>query len=611
MSRTSDPRYPPISDYAFLSDGRCAALVSRRGSVDWCCVPRFDSPSCFGRLLDHDKGGHCSITAVDEGVEVERRYLDGTLILETTFRKGDAEVRLLDGFLLPGVGDRRCGRLFRILDGIRGEITFDIDIVPRFEYGELLPWIQEEAGDVIGIVGGTVGLAVHGDWPLERTRHELHGQWKIRAGDHCRMLVRYTPPQDLHPRRFDPRELDLLDREIEETIEAWHAWSLKVPEGVPREVRRSANVLQGLVYRPSGAFVGAPTTSLPGALDGPRNWDYRCTWIRDSVFALDSLGRLGCRSEAMAFRHFVERSAAGDAGQMHPLYGIEGEFRRVEFILPHLEGYLGIGPVRVGNLAYLQQQHDMYGELLNLAYRSREEEGSTFEPEYLHFLESVVDEACKRWREPDNGIWEVRQEPRHFVHSKVMCWVAVERACKLLRGASEERISRWTRTRSAIRQAIETRGYDDRRGVFVREFDGTELDAALLLLPRVGFVDWKDPRMIRTVDAIRQDLCRNGQVLRYRVPDGLPGEESTFIPCTFWLVEALARQGRTQDARELYDQTIRCGNDLGLFAEQYDPETGHMIGNFPLGLSHHAHITAALALFGSQDESSVEAAPVQ
>jgi len=591
-----DPRYEPISEYAFLSDGRCAALVSRQGSVDWCCIPRFDAPSCFGRLLDADRGGHCSLTPVGDEVRIERRYLEGTLVLQTTFATDDAEVRLLDGFLMPAEGDRRCGRLFRVLEGIRGEMTFRVEVVPRFEYGELLPWLQEEAGGVVGVVGGRVGLAVHGDGPLQRSRHEIRGGWTIRAGERCRLLVRYTPPQELHPRVLDPRELLDLDREISDTLVRWRAWSARAPDRTAPEILRSAIVLKGLIYAPSGALVGAPTTSLPESLEGPRNWDYRSTWIRDSVFALDSLGRLGFRDESEGFRHFVERSAAGDAGQMHPVYGITGAFRLVEYTLPHLEGYAGQGPVRVGNRAYLQHQHDMHGELLNLAWRSRVAGRSAFEPEYLRFLETVVDEACRRWTEPDHGIWEVRHDPRHFVHSKVMCWVAVERGCQLLAGSAPEKLQWWRATRAAIREAIETRGVDPGRGVFVRELDGRDLDAALLLLPRVGFVDWRDPRMLRTVEAIRQDLCEDGQVLRYRSPDGLAGREGTFLPCTFWLIEALARQGRVAEARALYDRTLRCGNDLGLFSEQFDTHRGIPLGNFPLALTHHAHVSAALAL---------------
>jgi GH15 family glucan-1,4-alpha-glucosidase len=355
-------------------------------------------------------------------------------------------------------------------------------------------------------------------------------------------------------------------------------------------------VLKALSQARSGAIAAAATTSLPEAPGGSRNWDYRASWVRDSAFALRSLAELGYTAEADGFRRFIQRSAAGSAQELQIMYGLGGERRLVELTLDDLEGYGGARPVRIGNAAARQRQHDVYGELLDLAWAWHERGHSPNAGDW-RFLTELVNAAAERWRTPDRGIWELRGRPRHLVHSKVMCWVALDRGLRLAAdlgfGAP---VARWTAARAAVRAAVERHGYDPGRGVFTQAFDRPELDAALLLLPSVGFVAWDDPRMLRTVDAVRRELEINGLLLRYRAPDGLDGAEAAFVACTFWLAECLAWQGRTAEAHAAFARASATANDLGLFAEEFDPATGTLLGNFPQALTHLSHIAAAVAL---------------
>ena len=591
--------YPPIGDYAFLGDCHTGALVSSRGSVDWLCLPRLDSASYFGRLLDRERGGWCAVSPVHPAAEATRRYIDETLVLQTEFTAPGGRVRLTDCLTMRPSGARKPYRqLLRVIDGLEGTIDVRVEVVPRFDYGEVRPWIRR-TGDAWQALGGDDGLLIEGDVQLAQSgAHGLAAELRVGKGQRLRLSLRYVSPEVLDDSGAPPPTPAELDRRLGQTITWWRDWSARAVS-LGRDwpnLLRSAIVLKALTQARTGAIAAAATTSLPEAPGGSRNWDYRASWVRDSVFALRSLAELGYTAEADGFRRFVQRSASGSAEELQIMYGLGGERRLTELTLDGLKGYSGARPVRVGNAAARQHQHDVYGELLGLAW-ARHRQGNSPSADDWRFLAGLVDQAAHRWSEPDRGIWELRGEPRHLVHSKVMCWVALDRG---LRMATEigypAPVEAWTGVRNAIRAAVEHDGYDAARGVFTQAFNRPELDAALLLLPDVGFLAWDDERMIRTVDALRDELEVDGLLLRYRTDDGLDGVEGVFVPCTFWLAECLARQGRTSLARVAFDTACATANDLGLFAEEFDPATGQLLGNYPQALTHLSHIAAAVAL---------------
>ena len=600
---TKGSRYAPIGDYAFLGDGRSVALVSRPGSIDWCCMPRMDRGSCFGRILDYDRGGYYSLHPSDDDVRATRSYLDGTLVLETRLAGASGEARLLDCFAINVDDERRPhAQLLRVIDGDRGHLDLDVEIVPRFDYGELPPWIRYHDLGIFSAIGGDDALLIAADVELEACKHELRGRFTVRAGERVRLSISFVAPEDLEGQPPPVLASSELDRRLQQTIEWWRNWSRQgwIDDPEHAGVLRSAIVLKALTDPGTGAIAAAATTSLPEAMGGDLNWDYRYSWVRDSAFSVRSLSDIGFRREADAFRAFVERSAAGSAEGLQVMYGLGGERRLTELTLDGLEGYRGAAPVRVGNAASKQLQLDVYGHLLQLAWRWHER-GHSPDDDYWRFLLDVVDTAAANWREPDRGIWEIRGEPRHFVHSKAMCWSALDCGIRLAEQSLRQApLGRWRRERDKIQQAIEREGYDRERGVFLQTFGGDQLDAALLLLPEIGYLAWDDERMIRTVDAIRDALEVDGLLLRYRVDPDRQGRreqpEGAFVACTFWLAECLARQGRLTEAQQVFDRAASCGNDLALFAEEYDPETGEMLGNFPQGLTHLAYIGAAVAL---------------
>jgi GH15 family glucan-1,4-alpha-glucosidase len=590
--------YPPIEDYALIADSNSTALVSRAGSIDWCCIQRLDAGSCFGRLLDWEKGGFCSISPKDGSGNTSRRYLDETLVLETTFHADGGVARLYDFYALPSSTPEYPHRqLIRILEGVSGSVEFDLRIVPRFDYGSLMPWIRQEGVRVYSAIGGNDGLLISADaeiWPSDE--HALGGSANVHAGERVRLSFLSVPPEQLD---YDPPEApvaDELDRRLEQTMEWWRGWSSGLRfEGQHRTgVLRSAITIKALMNDLTGAVAAAATTSLPESPGGTLNWDYRYSWIRDSFFSARALAEIGFDAVADAFRRFVERSSAGSASQLQVVYGVGGERRLTEEELGHLEGYRGASPVRVGNAAAEQLQLDMYGELLELSWRWHKR-GNSPDDDYWRFLTDLVDVAAERWSEPDSGIWEQRGDQRHFVHSKVMCWATLDKGLRLARECMRKAPERrWRKTRDEIREAVECEGYDEGRGVFVRTFGAEELDAALLLLPRVGFVGYDDERMVRTTDAIREELDDDGLLKRYQTDGAEP--EGAFLACSFWLAECLARQGSLGDARAVFDRTLATCNDLNLFSEEYDTARGEMLGNFPQGLTHLSHISAAVAL---------------
>lgn len=597
--------YPAIADYGLIGDCHGSALVSLAGSIDWCCMPRMDSPSCFGRLLDWERGGFCSIApeAPDGGaVGTDRAYVDGTMVLTTTFTTASGTARLTDCFTTrPGGRDQPHRQLLRVVEGLSGEVRLKLRMAPRFDYGEIKPWIRVEAARVLALIGGSSGLLVSCDADLRPVGdHDVEAALSVRQGERVRLSLQFFPPEQLEPRAPRAPSAAENDRRLAETVDWWRAWSSQVHLTGPdrKAVERSALVLKALTNAPTGAIAAAPTTSLPETVGGSRNWDYRFSWIRDSSFTVRSLAEVGCRREADGFRRFIQRSSAGSAHDLQIMYGLGGERRLTELTLD-LEGYRGSHPVRVGNAASTQVQLDAYGELALLAWRWHQH-GQSPDDDYWRFFVDLVQTAAERWRETDCGLWEIRGEPRHFVHSKVLCWAALDRGVALARECGRPApVERWTDEATTLRRQIEQRGYDPKRGVFTQAFDSPDLDAALLLLPNTGFVGFRDERMLRTAEAIRSQLTQEGLVLRYRPQtgvDGIEGSEGVFLCGSFWLAECLALQGRAGEARDIFERAAATANSLGLFSEEWDPVAGCMLGNFPQGLTHLSHIAAALAL---------------
>ena len=600
---TPESIYPPIADYAMISDCHCSALISRAGSVDWCCMPRIDDDSCFGRLLDWNKGGFCAITPTAGNYVSTRCYVTGTMILETHFKTEDGEVRLFDFFAMDR-NDAIHPRYdhVRIVDGISGEMELCIEVCPRFDYGEIIPYMNLHDSGAYTATGSNKGLIIQSEVALGvEKHHDLYATFRIGAGERRRLVIQFQYPELIDDTiAHGLPELADIDGFFERTKEWWQSWAgrMKPPFALDEQTVRSTITLKALTFERTGAIAAASTTSLPEWIGGTRNWDYRYSWIRDSVFTVRALHQLGYVAEADRFHQFIQRSSAGSGDEMQIMYGVDGKRRLTEIELDWLEGYKGSKPVRIGNRAAKQSQLDVYGELVEMAWEWHAS-GHESDRQYWSFLTDVIDTVCKQWMTKDHGIWEVRGEQRHYVHSKAMCWVAVERGAMLAKeNGFSAPLEQWITARDDIRHAIDTEGYDAERGIFVQAFGSDYLDAAVLLLPRVGFVDYKDPRMMRTVDAICRELEVDGLLLRYNSPDGLPDREGMFLPCTFWLVNCLAHQGRRDEALKYYERAVSCANDIGLFSEEFDVEGEQMLGNFPQGLTHVSQIMARLALGG-------------
>ncbi|HEY8100675.1 MAG TPA: glycoside hydrolase family 15 protein [Burkholderiaceae bacterium] len=592
--------YPPIKDYAFISDCNNTALVSRYGSIDWCCMPRPDSDSCFGRLLDWDQGGYCSISPTDQHSEISRRYIPGTMILETHFKNAAGEAKLIDFFAMNGNNSRNARYdLVRIVEGISGEIELCVKIRPRFDYGEIIPRVRENEPGSWTAIGSNKGLVIQSDMALDVIDHQaLAATISIQSGKRNRLIVYFDYPELLDHVPAPKNFTEEVDDTFGCTCQWWQGWSGKICAECKEDHHsvRSALVLKGLTFERTGAIIAAPTTSLPEWVGASRNWDYRFSWVRDSVFTVHVLYELGYENEAERFLRFIQRSSAGSAKELQIMYGVDGKRRLTEIEIRWLEGYRQSKPVRIGNFAAKQNQLDIYGEILEIA-SLWDQSGHPINDEYWSYLSDVINTVCEEWDKPDYGIWEFRGGPANYVHSKAMCWSALDQGIKLAQGKQfSAPIDHWKHTREKIRDAIEKHGVDHDREIFVQSFGSPYLDAALLLLPRIGFVAYDDPCMIRTTDAICHALDRQGLLARYNSPDGLPGSEGSFLPCTFWLVRCLAYQGQPDRAWEYYRRAIGCANDIGLFSEEYDLEHRQMLGNFPQGLTHVSQISAKLAL---------------
>ncbi|WP_144125935.1 glycoside hydrolase family 15 protein [Catellatospora sichuanensis] len=598
----------PIADHALLSDCHSAALVTRDGSVDWLCFPRFDSPSVFGRLLDDD-AGHWSIAPAGP-YTATRRYLDQTLVLETTFHTPTGTLAVTDAL---ATGPNRHGHghdlgvaaphlLIRSVSCRDGEVDVRVSYQPRPEYGLLRPLLSPVEGGLTAR-GGAEWLVLTTPTELATRNCDAEGGLTLRVGDEVWFaLHRSTLEQE--PARVWSQE-ELADR-MTDTVQAWRAWSKlhQNYEGPWHDlVHQSGRVLQGLTFRPSGAIVAAATTSLPEGVGGERNWDYRYSWVRDASFTMEALWVAACPDEADDFFAFMTTAAAAAIGPDTPLqimFGVGGEHDLSERTLPHLRGWRDSRPVRVGNGAWNQQQIDVYGELLAAAYRLSDKI-TGMDEDMRSFLVALADAAAVRCHETDQGIWEVRGPARHFVYSKVMCWVALDRAIRLAeRLEAQDRVPQWTTARDELRERVLRDGWNATAGAFTQYFGSADLDASCLMMPIVGFLPADDPRMLATIEAIADRLTDDrGLVYRYRAEggvDGLAGEEGTFLLCTFWLAQALAEAGRVNRATEVFERAAAYANDVGLLAEEVDPHTGELLGNFPQAFSHIGLVNAAWAI---------------
>ena len=580
----------PIEDYALIGDGHTAALVGRDGSIDWMCLPRFDSAACFAALLGDPQHGRWSIAPIADVRAVQRRYREGTLILETDFETDDGVVRVIDA--MPRSSAR--SDVVRIVEGLRGQVRMRMELVIRFDYGKVVPWVRKANGAVLATAGPDT-LELHTTVPTHGEQLKTVAEFLIGAGERIPFVLNYRASHQPAPAPLDAEQA-LIDTERE-----WLAWSgrCRYDGRWHAAVMRSLITLKALIYMPTGGIVAAPTTSLPEQEGGVRNWDYRFCWLRDATFTLNTMLLAGYTDEAVAWCEWLLRAVAGSAKDLQTLYSVTGERRLAESELGWLPGYRGAAPVRVGNAAAEQFQLDVYGEAMDTLHLARSV-GLKPAPHVWQIQKALLDFLDTHWHEPDEGIWEVRGPRRHFTHSKVMAWVAFDRAVKAVeRFGLRGPVDAWRRTRDAIHAQVCEAGFDGRRNSFVQHYGSTELDASLLLIPMVGFLPPDDPRVHSTIDAIQRELVVDGLVLRYPTAtdvDGLPPGEGTFLPCTFWLADSLAVIGRRDEAEAVFERLLTVCNEVGLLSEEFDPRTGRMLGNFPQALTHMALVNTARLL---------------
>jgi GH15 family glucan-1,4-alpha-glucosidase len=591
-----------IEDYAIVGDMQSAALICRDGSVDWLCLPRFDSAACFAALLGTEEHGSWRIAPSKEGTPT-RRYAGDTLILETDWETADGAVRVTD--FMPPRTDDDPPVLIRIVEGLRGTVSMDVTLRVRFGYGAVVPWTYQVDGGIRAIAGPD-SICVH--TPVELTgRHMNHqASFSISAGERIPFVLTYQPSHKDQPSATDAEE------SLRETRQFWQDWVAQCTyHGRYRDaVIRSLITLKALTYRPTGGIVAAATTSLPEDIGGVRNWDYRYCWLRDATITLEALLRTGFTDEAFAWRMWLSRAIAGDPADVQIMYGVAGERRLAEWEADWLPGYEGSVPVRIGNAAAGQLQLDVYGEVvdaLQLSCRSGLHDDRhtwSLQRALLSFLE-------EHWAEPDEGLWEVRGPRRHFVHSKVMAWVAFDRAATYAENRMHQTdiAARWRVIRDKIHREVCEKGYDSTRGAFMQYYGAAELDASVLLIPDVGFLPADDPRVLSTVEALQRDLMKDGFMRRYELPaggtssvDGLAGSEGAFLACSFWLANALDLAGRSDEAAAVFDHLLSLRNDVGLLSEEYDPRYGRLVGNMPQAFSHVPLVQTALNLSSHAEE---------
>ena len=592
-------RIPRIEDYALIGDEQTAALVGTDGSVDWLCLPRFDSAACFARLLGDEENGHWRIAPDGADRCTRRGYRPGTLVLDSEWETDEGAVRVTD--LMP---QRDVAPdLVRVVEGLRGRVTVRSTLRLRFEYGSIVPWVRKADGQRVAVAGpdSTWLRSV----PPVRTWGEhfgTHSEFTVEEGEKVAFVLTWHPSHEPRPPLTDPFET------LESSVADWQEWSARCRYDGPHRdaVVRSLITLKALTYRQTGGIVAAATTSLPEEMGGVRNWDYRYCWLRDSTLTLGALVQCGYLEEAEAWRNWLLRAVAGDPADLQIMYGVAGERRLPEFELPWLAGFGGSRPVRIGNEAVKQLQLDVYGEVMDSLFLARRA-GLSAQPHMWSLQSILLGFLRSSWRQPDEGIWEVRGGRRDFVHSKVMVWVAADRAVRALAAYPYlgGDLEGWRTLREEVHREVCEKGYDAGRNTFTQYYGSRELDASLLLIPRVGFLPPDDPRVVGTIDAVRAELEHDGFVRRYsaeRTPvDGLPGGEGAFLVCSFWLADALHMTGRTKEARDLFERLLGLANDVGLLSEEYDPVAGAQLGNFPQAFSHVGLVNTALTLFGNQE----------
>jgi GH15 family glucan-1,4-alpha-glucosidase len=587
----------PIEQYALIGDCHTAALVGSDGSIDWLCVPRFDSGACFAALLGGPEHGRWRIGPSGKITAVQRKYREGTLILETEFETPEGRARLTD--FMPA--SRTRFDVVRIVEGLSGRVAMSLELIVRFDYGSIVPWVRR-CGDVLLMTAGPDTLELAGSIAVEGKGMKSVAEFTVGAGERQWLTLNYRYSHvDTLP-AIDPFQ------ELEEADQLWHKWSGRsAPQRRWHEpVERSLITLKALQYRPTGGIIAAPTTSLPEKLGGVRNWDYRFCWLRDATFALNALLLAGYIDEATQWREWLLRAVAGSAKDLQILYGITGVRRLDEYEISWLPGYQGAAPVRVGNAAAKQCQLDVYGELMDTLHLARVS-GLDPEPAAWDLQVGLIEFLESHWQNPDEGIWEVRGARQHFTHSKMMAWVAFDRVIKdAERDGLEAPLERWKRTRDAIHAEVCARGFDAKRGAFVQSYESPYLDASLLLLVQVGFLPPEDARVRSTIAAIERELIVEGLVMRYSTKtgvDALPAGEGAFLPCSFWLADAYALTGRRAEAEALFERLLALRNDVGLLAEEYDPRGRRMLGNFPQALTHMALVNTARLLSMPEGEA--------
>ncbi|MGE0056686.1 MAG: glycoside hydrolase family 15 protein [Dehalococcoidia bacterium] len=585
-----DTVYKPgrIEDYALIGDLETAALVSNRGSLDWLCLPRFDSPACFAALLGDESNGRWLIEPHGE-FKTTRRYRDDTLILETRFETSSGAITLVD--FMPIKDPSQCSSIVRLVRGERGSVAMHTDITMRFDYGHTVPWVQRTPAGILALSGPNAASIVT---PVNLSGHNFHttGEFVVNKGDVVPFVMSY------HNSLEQPESIQDPELLCDYTAAWWTRWSSRILcQGPYRDhIVRSVITLKALTHQPSGGIVAAATTSLPEEIGGERNWDYRFCWLRDATFTLYALLSSGLTDEALHWRDWLVRVAAGKPDQLQSLYGPTGERLLPEFNIEWLAGYEASSPVRVGNEASKQLQVDIYGEVMDVFHVSRRS-GIRETPQSWALQQALIDFLESGWRKADSGIWEVRGRRRHFTHSKVMAWVGVDRAVKAVeRHGLDGPVDKWRALRQKIQDDILKRGYDPNIGAFTQYYGSGTVDAALLLIPMVGFLPAHDPRVLGTISAIEKHLLHDGLVYRYRPKievEGVTGGESAFLPCSFWLADNYLMSGRREKAAKLYEHLLTLTNDVGLISEEYDPRAGRMLGNFPQAFTHVSLVNTA------------------